>query len=76
MKASMASPNWSLVLKTGPVECLALQQPERDFHLVEPVVVSFVRGIVIRNHVDGSVGRLIGQQAVQKVAEILASCTR
>jgi len=33
----MASPNWSLVLKTGPVECLALQQPERDFHLVEPV---------------------------------------
>src|ERR1700687_4430336 len=72
-----------LGFETSSVECLALQQAEYDFNLVQPagrsrsemklhspfelcqpVVVSFVRGVVVKDHVDLFVLRGIGQHAL------------
>src|ERR1039457_4559911 len=79
-----------LGFEASSVECLALQQAEYDFNLVQPagrsrsemkphspferrqpVVVSFVRGVVVKDDMDLFVLRLIGQHAIQEAAKIL-----
>jgi hypothetical protein len=79
-----------LGFEASSIECLALQQAEYDFNLVQPtgrsrremeldspfelrqpVVISFVRGVVIEDEVDLCVLRLIGQHAVEEAAKIL-----
>lgn len=76
--------------EASSVECLALQQAEHDFDLVQPtgrsrrevklhaplklrqpVVVSFMRGVVIEDHMDFPVLRLISQHAIQEAAKVL-----
>ena len=46
-------------------------KPDSPLELRQPIVVSFVRGVVIQDDVDLRVLRLIGQHAVREAAKIL-----
>ena len=44
---------------------------DSSLELREPVVVSFVRGVIIQDDVDLAVPRLVGQHAIQKATKVL-----
>ena len=44
---------------------------DSPLELRQPVVISFVRGVIIKDDVDLFVLRLLGQHAIQEAAKIL-----
>src|SRR6266568_5287095 len=77
-------------LEASAVECLALEQAEHDFNLVQPtgrsrrevkldaslefpqpVVVSFMRRVVVEDDVEFPVLRMIRQHAIQEGTKVL-----
>jgi hypothetical protein len=46
-------------------------KPDPPLELLQPVVVSFVRGVIIKDDADLRVLRLIGRHVLKKAAKIL-----